>query len=47
MTGGYQRLDILVATPMRLVSLHAQGFVALHTVERLVIDEADRLFDLG
>lgn len=39
--------DILVATPGRLLDLIAQGVVRLGTVEHLVLDEADRLLEMG
>lgn len=38
---------ILVSTPLRLIDLIKNGHVDLSTVEELVIDEADRLFDKG
>lgn len=39
--------DIIVATPGRLLDLVAHNAVSLATVETLVLDEADRLLDLG
>jgi ATP-dependent RNA helicase RhlE len=40
-------VDILVATPGRLLDLLGQGLVALGAVETVVLDEADRMLDLG
>lgn len=40
-------LDVLVATPGRLLDLFAQNAVRFAQVETLVLDEADRLLDLG
>lgn len=39
--------DIVVATPGRLLDLVAHNALKLASVEMLVLDEADRLFDLG
>lgn len=39
--------DIVVATPGRLLDLVEHNAVSLATVQTLVLDEADRLFDLG
>lgn len=40
-------VDILVATPGRLLDLHRQKEVDLTTVKQLVLDEADEMLDLG
>ena len=39
--------DVMVATPGRLLDLVTHNALALDAVETLVLDEADRLFDLG
>jgi len=39
--------DILVATPGRLLDLHGQGAVEFGALEILVLDEADRMLDMG
>lgn len=40
-------VDIVVATPGRLLDLMNQGFVNLSHVEILILDEADQMFDMG
>ncbi len=42
-----QGVDLLVATPGRLLDLIGEGFVTLGNVEVLVLDEADQMLDLG
>jgi len=42
-----QGVDILVATPGRLEDLHQQGFVDVSKLEIFVLDEADRMLDMG
>ena len=40
-------VDILVATPGRLLDLIGQGLVKLDRLEVFVLDEADRMLDMG
>ena len=42
-----KRPDIVVATPGRLLDLLSQNEVRLHRVSRFVLDEADRMLDMG
>lgn len=39
--------DILVTTPGRMFDLHAQGYIPLDQIKYLILDEADRMLDLG
>ena len=40
-------LDILIATPGRLLDLHQQQSVKFNEIEVLILDEADRMLDMG
>jgi len=40
-------VDVLVATPGRLLDLMNQGFISLKNVEYFVLDEADQMLDMG
>jgi ATP-dependent RNA helicase RhlE len=40
-------IDALIATPGRLLDLMQQGFVSLKDIEYFVLDEADRMLDMG
>lgn len=40
-------VDVLVATPGRLLDLHSQNLLSLKRVEIFILDEADRMLDMG
>ena len=40
-------VDVIIATPGRLIDLIEQGKMLLHQVNYLIIDEADRMLDMG
>jgi ATP-dependent RNA helicase RhlB len=40
-------VDILIATPGRLIDYYKQGIFTLNHIQVIVLDEADRMFDLG
>jgi len=40
-------VDVLVATPGRLLDLYSQKAMKFHTLEVLILDEADRMLDMG
>jgi ATP-dependent RNA helicase RhlE len=42
-----QGIDLIIATPGRLLDLTQQGWVDLSTIEMFVLDEADRMLDMG
>ena len=42
-----QGTDILIATPGRLLDLISQGFIHLNNIKHFILDEADRMLDMG
>ncbi len=46
-TAIHKGIDVLIATPGRLLDLIAQGYINLSQIEILVLDEADRMLDMG
>ncbi|KAH9075702.1 P-loop containing nucleoside triphosphate hydrolase protein [Lactarius deliciosus] len=43
--GAQDRVDIVISTPLRLVSSIQSGHLSLHNVRHLILDEADRMLD--
>jgi ATP-dependent RNA helicase DDX52/ROK1 len=43
----FSKVDILLANPLRLESMAKEGKIQLDNVETLVLDEADKLFEMG
>ena len=42
-----QGVDIIVATPGRLLDLMGQGYISLKNIQHFVLDEADHMLDMG
>jgi ATP-dependent RNA helicase RhlE len=42
-----EQADIVVATPGRIFDLHAQKYLSLRAIQILVLDESDRMMDMG
>jgi ATP-dependent RNA helicase RhlE len=42
-----QGVDVLVATPGRLLDLMQQGYISLNNIEYFILDEADHMLDMG
>eukprot|EP00948_MAST-09A_sp_MAST-9A-sp1_P002996 g2996.t1 len=42
-----QQPQVIVATPGRLVDLHNEGFIKLENIHTVILDEADRMLDMG
>lgn len=42
-----QGVEVLIATPGRLLDLHSQGYIDLKHIEKFVLDEADKMLDMG
>ncbi len=40
-------MDILIATPGRMLDLFNQKYIDLRNIECFVLDEADRMLDMG
>ena len=39
--------DVLISTPGRLIDLLGDGYLSISNIDYLVLDEADRLLDMG
>ena len=42
-----QGVDILIGTTGRIIDYVRQGIIGLNSIQAVVLDEADRMFDLG
>jgi ATP-dependent RNA helicase RhlB len=40
-------VDVIIGTPGRLIDYYKQGLFSLNSIQVLILDEADRMFDLG
>ena len=43
----HKGVDVLIATPGRLLDLMSQGYISLQEIKYFVLDEADRMLDMG
>lgn len=43
----YKFIDVLISTPLRIIAGIRDETISLKSIKHLVIDEADKLFDMG